>query len=149
MRLPRVRLSVRSLMVLVLVIGVGLGGPIHRAQGQSDAVAAIKRAGGKVAYNGPGLPQPSGPDWVRRTLGPDFLDTVTYVNLQGAQCDDQALRAACRLPWLEELVVVNTGVTDEGAEDLGKLRRLRSLDYRLNRTTPRPLRHIAEMTELR
>jgi Leucine-rich repeat (LRR) protein len=141
-------------MALVLVIGLGLGWTAHRAHVQRDAVAAIKRSGGIVAYNiqwtpVPGRPKPSGPDWVRRTLGPDFLDTVTYVNLQGARCDDQALRAACRLPWLEELVVVNTGVTDEVADDLGRLKHLRSLDFRLNRTTARPLRHIAEMSELR
>ena len=72
------------------------------------------------------------------TFGPDFLDTIKCVRLQGAQCGDEALRAACRLPWLEELTVLNTGVTDAGAEDLGRLKHLRSLDFRLNRTTAGP-----------
>jgi hypothetical protein len=144
-------------MVLVLVVGGGLGWAIHRAQVQREAVARIKGAGGEVAYswqrsNGMSIipmPKPPWPDWVRRRLGPDLLDTVTYVSLQGEQCDDEALRAACRLPWLEELTVLNTSVTDASAEDLQRLTNLRSLDLRLNRITPRPLRHIGDMSELR
>ena len=121
------------------------------------AVAEIKRAGGGIAYswqwaNGlPVLPsrKPPWPDWVRRLLGPDFLDTVTYVRLYGKEFDDESLRAACRLPWLEELIVVNAGVTDAGAEDLRQLTNLRSLSLSLNRITNRPLRHIGKMSELR
>ena len=89
---------------------------------------------------GLGTPQP---------LGPDFLDNVTYVFLQGDQCDDESLRAACRLPWLEELSVVNTGVTDASAEDIRYLTNLRSLDLRLNRITSRTLRHIGGLSDLR
>jgi hypothetical protein len=84
-----------------------------------------------------------------RTVGQDYFDTVTYVRLLGQQCDDSAFRAACRLPRLEELIVVDTSVTDDGAEDLRLLTNLRSLDIRLNRITPRPLRHIGAMSELR
>jgi internalin A len=144
-------------MALVLVFGGGLGWVIHRARVQRDAVAAIKRTGGEIAYDwqrskgSPVIPRPKPPwpDWVRRILGPDFFDNVTYVRLQGAQCDDATLRAACRLPWLEDLIVLNTSVTDAGAEELRQLRNLRSLDLRLNRITSRPLRHIGEMSELR
>jgi internalin A len=86
---------------------------------------------------------------VRRSLGPDFIDTVALADLRGTQCDDGSLRAACRLPWLEELTVSNTVVTDAGAEDLRQLKKLRSLDLTLNKFTGRPLRHIGGMTELR
>jgi hypothetical protein len=151
------RISVRGLMILVLIVATGLGWVIHRARVQRDAVAVIKRVGGHVGYSwqrakGAWIsppPEPRGPDWLRRTLGPDFLDTATYVFLQGEQCDDESLRAACRLPWLEELSIVHTGVTDASAEDIRHLTNLRSLDLRLNRITPRPLRHIAGMSELR
>ena len=84
-----------------------------------------------------------------RTLGPDFVDTVTCVDLVGEQCDDKSLRAACRVPWLEELSVLNTSVTDASAEDIRQLTNLRSLDLRLNAITSRSLRHIEQMTELR
>jgi Leucine-rich repeat (LRR) protein len=144
-------------MVLVLVVAGGLGWFIHRARVQRDAVAAIQRVGGGIAYSWQWSdgrpvsppPKPPWPDWVRRILGPDFLDTVTYVRLQGQQFDDEALRAACRLSWLEELIIVDTSVTDSGAESLRQLTNLRSLDLRLNRITSRPLRHIGGMSELR
>jgi Leucine Rich repeat len=153
----RLRLSVRGLMVLVLILGGGLGWFIYRARVQQEAVAAIQRVGGGIAYSwqwssgAPVFPppKPPWPIWVRRILGPDFLDTVAYVRLQGNQCDDEALRAACRLPWLEELIVVDTSVTDSGAENLRQLKNLRSLDLRLNRITARALRHIGGMTEMR
>ena len=144
-------------MTLVLIVGGSLGWVIHRAHVQRDAVAAIERVGGHVGYSwqwskGAPIsppPKPPGPAWVRHTLGPDFLDTVTYVFLQGEQCDDESLRAACRLPWLEELSVVNSGVTDASAEDIRHLTKLRSLDLRLNRITGRTLRHIGGLSELR
>jgi internalin A len=83
-------------------------------------------------------------------FGTDVFDTVTYVRLQGAECGDDALRAACRLPWLEELIILHSAATDAGAEDLGRLTHLRALDLRLNGAiTPRSLRHIGEMRELR
>ena len=153
----RLRYSVRALMALVLVLGVGMGWVIHRAQVQRDAVAAIDRVGGHFGYSWQRskgmwiipIPKPPWPDWVRRRLGPDFLDTVSYVFLQGEQCNDESLRSACRLPWLEELSVVNTSVTDASAEDLRHLKHLRSLDLRLNRITSRPFRYIGEMSELR
>jgi hypothetical protein len=40
------RFSVRGLIVLVLVIGVGLGWIVRRAHIQRDAVSAITKAGG-------------------------------------------------------------------------------------------------------
>jgi internalin A len=153
----RLRISVRGLMVLVLITGGGLGWVIHRAKVQRDAVAAIKRVGGHIGYSWQRskgtwvfpLPKSPWPDWVRGKLGPDFFDSVTYVYLQGEQCDDESLQATCRLPWLEELTVLNTSVTDAGAEDLRQLKNLRTLDLRLNRITSQPLQHIEDMSELR
>ena len=98
---------------------------IHRAQSsatpsrRSNASAGSSVTVGKEPMGPGSLLRPSPPDLIgcRRTLGPDFLDTATYVFLQGEQCDDASLRAACQLPWLEELNIVNTGVTDAAAEE--------------------------------
>jgi prepilin-type processing-associated H-X9-DG protein len=86
---------------------------------------------------------------VRRVLGPDVLDTVTYVRLARVQCDDEALRAACRLPWLQELIVENASATDSAVEAIRKLKQLRRLVLNQNDLTARPFRHVGEMTELR
>ena len=49
---PRwLRLSVRGLMVLTLIIGGGLGWLGRGARIQRNAVAAIQKAGGTVAYD--------------------------------------------------------------------------------------------------
>src|SRR4051812_31854710 len=113
MRVPRVRLTVRTMMVLVLVLGGVLGWVVHRARVQRDSIAVIRRDGGSIAYSwqwSNGSPVSSPPktpwaDWVRQRLGPDFVDTVNYVDLTGGRCGDESLRAACRLPRLEELTV--------------------------------------------
>jgi hypothetical protein len=143
-------------MALVLALGGGFGWVVHRAHVQRDAVVAIESVGGSVGYGrrNPGGVTTSRPDnpvavWVRRHLGRDFIETATSVHLMREQCDDETLRAACRLPWLEELWVEKTGATDLAAEDLQHLKRLRFLDLKLNRITGRPLRHIGEMNELR
>ena len=144
-------------MVLVLIAGGGFGWVFHRAKLQRDAVEAIERVGGTVGYswqraNGTWVsPRPQSPwtDWLRRELGPDFLDTVTHVSPVGGPCDDESLRAACRLPWLEELIVLNTSVTDASAEEIRELTNLRSLNLTLSAITSRSLRHIERMSELR
>jgi hypothetical protein len=51
MRVPRMRLSVRALLILVLILGSGFGWVAYRVRVQRDAVAAIKRAGGSVEYD--------------------------------------------------------------------------------------------------
>jgi hypothetical protein len=155
-RRRRLRFSVSGLMALVLILGRGLGWILYRARVQREAVAVIKRVGGQFAYNWrwsnamPIFPRPKGgwPESVRRTFDPDVLNTVTYVRLNGSECDDEALRAACRFLWLQALTVINTSVTDAGAEELWRLKILRTLDLRLNRISGRPPRRIGEMSEL-
>jgi internalin A len=153
----RLRISVRGMMVLVLIVGAGLGWVIYRARVQREAGAAIKRAGGDFEYSwqwSNGLPvfpppKPPWPEWVRQRLGPDLLDTVTYVNLTGQRCDDESLRAACRLPWLLELQVQNTSASDLAVGDIGNLKNLQHLVLNQKNITARTLRQVGEMTELR
>jgi hypothetical protein len=45
------RLSIRRLIVLVLLIGLGLGWMVRSAHTQRDAVTAIRKAGGLVKYD--------------------------------------------------------------------------------------------------
>ena len=62
-RLPRIRLSLRALMCLVLVFGCWVGWYVRTVQVQRDAVAAIKKAGGAVAY-----------DWEWGNYNSDIID---------------------------------------------------------------------------
>ncbi len=60
---PRLRISVRALMAVVLVLAVWLGYYVRSVHTQQDAVAAIQRAGGSVEY-----------DWKWGNYNPDILD---------------------------------------------------------------------------
>jgi hypothetical protein len=100
---------VRGLIVLVSVIGAGLGWIVREAQIQRDAVAAIKKNGGNVAYSWSfrdGISIPGGKPWAPRWLvdltGADYFGHVTVVELFPAATDAAIVQVAClsRLEYL-------------------------------------------------
>ena len=146
MRVPRVRMSVRALMVAVLVIGGGMGWAVYRARVQRDAVAAIERAGGRVVYapdwSGIG-PMPTGggrrpptrglrpwPNWLVDQLGPDLFYDVKKVALPGTGFANLEYEFAVanvgRLGGLEDLML-GGGLDDSDLVHLRGLTRLRRL----------------------
>src|SRR3954468_24090483 len=131
-RLP-VRLSVRTLMALVLLVGVALGWVVHRAQVQRNAVAAIERAGGGVYYEWQfkdGIPDVDGvprvPKWLVDLIGLDYFGSAVYVIFQQG-CRDQDLAQIGRLRQLERLDLGLSKVTDAGLVHLENLSRLQLL----------------------
>src|SRR4051812_36445745 len=85
-------LSLRSLLVLVLAIGCWPGWLVHSARIQREAVAAIRAAGGRVAYDWQRRKNPRGigdfvqrdkkppyPEWLVRLLGDDYFGHVVWV----------------------------------------------------------------------
>src|SRR5579863_3049030 len=101
-RRARVRVSVGTMMVLVLIIGGGLGWVVRRARIQRLAVAAIQDAGGGVTYDWNAAPasralprrppfrapQSNMKQWLVAQLGPDYFGDVKWVRL-GAQDVDE------------------------------------------------------------
>jgi hypothetical protein len=82
------RISIRSLVVLVLIVGVWLGWMVRAARIQREAVEANHMAGGKVSYDwewnyGVHLPggKPFVPRWLVDLLGPDYFGDLVYVYL--------------------------------------------------------------------
>ena len=57
---------------------VWLGVVVHRAREQREAVTAIESLGGKIEYD-----RPSGPDWLRRMIGDEYLLNVWAVDFTG------------------------------------------------------------------
>ena len=137
----QVRLSLRTVLYLVVVVGVGLGWLVHRATVQRDAVAAIRAAGGKAFYDwelttevtsyghAPRLnPQatPHWPEWLVDQLGPDYFGTIQQVIL-GSSSTDTTLAQVGRLGRLEDLDAPTGGrFTDAGLGHLRTLKHLRS-----------------------
>ncbi len=91
-RLSRMRLSLRAMMFLVMVFAIWFGRYVISVRVQRDAVAAIKTAGGSVAYDwewgtpyNPNIIDPNGkprvPKWLANLIGVDYVANVVSVNL--------------------------------------------------------------------
>ena len=133
----RFRLGLRSLLLLVLAIGSGLGWVVLGAREQRDLVAHIRSIGGAVGYEGERnrifadqvVAHRLWPAWLVRRLGPDYFHGVTNVNLLGAdrdKVDGDLLARICRLRPLKTLVLCESNKVADG--DLGNLRRLPNLE---------------------
>ena len=138
------RFRLRTLMLAVLVIGVGMGLYVNRVRRQQAAVAAIRQAGGNVYYD---YQQTDGyldvaresrvPDWLRKKLGNDWFHSVVNVNViyrndakgtsKTAPSNDDFLDALAQLPRLEALVMLHGTASDEGLEKISRVRHLKEL----------------------
>ena len=134
LRFPPLRLSVRLLMATILLLAIVLGWIVDCARIQREAVAAVRRAGGSVAYDcevdKDGMPRtkPLPLKWLIDSLGIDYVSNVAMASF-GGNADDAVLVQVGRLNHLERLGLSNNrGVTDAGLAHLKGLTRLRSLD---------------------
>jgi internalin A len=146
------RISVRTLIVLVLVVGVGLGWIGHRARVQRQAVAAIEKAGGAVSYDfqwyGLGIdpqtqPPEPWPKWLVDAVGIDYLSNVVDARFRGSEATDELMVEVGHLDHLKSLSLsyksggkiigdglpyINVRMTDAGLSHLSGLGRLRQLN---------------------
>jgi hypothetical protein len=127
------RFSLRALVVLILVIGAGLGWIVRSARIQRDAVAAIRRHGGSVLYDGEGGSRvyfdgrQFAPNWLVDHVGVDYFDNVVSVHLaQGGSAAD--LHDVGRLSHVMQLRLYGPFVTDAGLAELKRLTNLFLLD---------------------
>ena len=153
------RFSVRSLLVLVLVVGSLLGWLIYRVRAQCEAVAAIQKAGGFVVYrwkwrNGSvdRLGKPGVPGWLLQWLGPDFFYGVKRVDLVADFGDGADDRLMIRVAQLRDLEALNLhgdkDVTDVGLAHFEGLNQLRALDLSKSGVKDAGLIHLKGLTNL-
>ena len=123
----RFRLSIRSPLLLVLVIVVALpftwlAIALTKARAQKEAVKAILDVAGwtcadwQVDDSPLPLPnaEPPEPRWLRNLLGPEFFDTVVRVYLSHPRVTDASLDALRDLSQLKWLDVEHSHITDVG-----------------------------------
>ena len=116
----RLRLNMRTAMILVAVLGTVLGWLAHGANTQRDAVAAIRRAGGRVVYDGeprammPGQKQNAWSSlrlryralgWLVDRVGIDYFDHPAHVSLPAQSRLDEAMAHVGRLRRLDRLFI--------------------------------------------
>ena len=144
------RLGVRGLIVVVLLIGGCMGWIVRSGRIQREAVAAVQRAGGSVAYDyqrtvSGGKP---GPRWLLDYIGIDYLDNVFSVSLSG-KATDQLMWHVGHLAHLELLSLDGSRVTDAGLVHLQGLHELRRLWLSRTKITDEGLRHVSGLIKLR
>jgi hypothetical protein len=134
--LKRLRFSLRGLISLILVIGLGLGWLTHiarEASVQRAAVLAIHRTGGVAMYEWEwknrryiGRGAPWWPQWLVDRVGIDYFGTVRMAVI-GERGSDLDMALIGQLTRLEGLIIASPKVSDAGMEHLKGLNRLESL----------------------
>ena len=115
--------SLRTLMVLMLVLGCGLAWfarEVQRAWAQRDAAVAIRKLGGRVenvAVSGGMIP--TAVAWLGGLIDHDLSGYVDTVSLKGTRVSDAGLVHLQRLTQLTELYLSDTQVSDTGVRISG------------------------------
>ncbi len=154
----RRRRAIASTLVVAALSLVVLYGSWESVVGpQRDAVAAIQKAGGSVAYdwewaNGRPAPpgaQPPWRSWVVKTFGPDAFGRVVAVNSIGGDADDALMTHIGCLHHLEWLYLNGRILTSTGFAQLENLTALETLVLPNHRFSDDDLAHLAGMTKLK
>jgi hypothetical protein len=130
--------SLRTMMVLVLVFGVGFGWlafQVQRTQVEQKAATAIEELGGWVEF--------------RPASGDDLSGYVTGVQLGDTQVTDTGLAHLRGLTQLRWLYLHNTQVSDAGLAHLGGLTQLVNLDLDNAQVSDLGLVHLRGLTNIR
>jgi internalin A len=164
------RINVRTMIILVLAFGGGLGWLARTdrlAREQQSIVAALRNAGGIVLYNIPmretrlpngeiqGEENSGWPRWIRSRVAPDYFFCVgeVYFNLPRpgifGGATDELLSGVRRFDGLGALRIHGPGVTDAGFAELEHLKKIRFLSLNETRVTDEGLKHLRGMTTLR
>ena len=125
------RFGLRTLLIALSVLCVWLGFKVNAARRQREAVQAILKAGGTVAYDYqmvpvalPGYAEtfnidrnavPSAPSWLRSVFGDDFFCNVIYVGFQGTGADFELVRFE-DLPSIRRIIIRSIPTASSGAQ---------------------------------
>jgi hypothetical protein len=152
------RFSVRTMMIAVLVAAVALSWPIRRANIQRRAVAALKKAPGKVyiaydfEYDGNWRVKhnasPWAPAWLRRLLGDEFFQEVDTVAVQ-SPASDETMEILGEFPRLRLLHLRDCSGIVDGLVQLRGMRNLETLELCGPSITDAKLAILSEMKHLR
>lgn len=140
--------SLRSLLVLVTLLALGLGWFVRRVEPQRRAVAKVQSLGGSCHFDSPLENSGAVRRFLRRGLGPAFVDPVVDVDLSYSRAVDGDLACLQTVPGLKSLDLYATQVTDTGLARLQHLHDLESLNLGRTRITDAGLAALAELQAL-
>ena len=147
------RLSVRSLIILVLIIGAWFGWLVRSARLQREAVTAIEKSGGTAHYNwtfNDGAFIEEGKPWAPSRLidlfGIDHFGHVTYVRLRTTT--DDLLAHVASLDRVQHLSISDESEINAGLAHLSGLTELTELTLRSAPVSDAGLAHLKRLTRL-
>ena len=158
----RIRFSLRTLFLLLIIVGIWLDHRVTRATKQRLAVAEIQNVAEKYSpasieytyqFDATGKPvpnqEPLWPLWLREATGEDFFVTAIGVSLDGTTASDSDLIHLKGIPHLKRLDLEWTSVTDHGMQSLAKYKALERLDLQETKVSDAGLRYVADLSRLR
>jgi hypothetical protein len=128
--------SIRTVLVIVTLLCVGLSIWVAAAERPRRAVAAIKELGGRLGCTDKAGSGESFPiAFLRRWLPQAYFDEVVSVELGNTQVTDAGLAHLEGVTELQLLYLGNTQITDAGLVHLEGLTELRSLGLTYTQVT--------------
>lgn len=153
----RRRYSVKSLLLLTLVVALGMAWArvqIIRAERQRHAMQVLIDAGATVESDfklgGPTAPPTAfdAPAWLRRLIGNDVVRAVRRVKMHRHTIDAETHGYVANLPQLEFLELFVTELQPASLTCLKELLALKHLALSGNRLSDEDLKQLANLTQL-
>jgi hypothetical protein len=141
--------SLRTLLVFVTLCAFAcswLAVKMRQAERQREAATAIEKLGGDIEWDN----KASGwPTWLRKVLGDDFFNSVSWVSLSYTGTTDAGLEHLKRFSQLRSLSLIYTRrVTDAGLGYVKGLSQLQELDLSAANITDAGLEHLKGLNQL-
>ncbi len=135
------RFSLRSLLLLVVVISIPLGWKVNRARNQRVVVEELQKLNAVIEYDYekvPGNPfirqPPPAPKWLTDLLGIEYFGDVVKVEVEGPQVNDETIALVARLPELHSAGFASRGgITDSGLVHFARMHKLEEAILSSNR----------------
>lgn len=162
----RLRISRRTLLISLCLLGIVAGIYVHRSLRQRRGVAAIRQFGGDTAYDyqlTSDFVFRNAPSWVparvRRSLGDDYFHSIIYVHmtygrdrlssLPGDAVDEEYLSQIAGFSRLKHLTLSSpASLTEAGARHVSCLHCLETLCLRHTDMTDESVRLLGELPRL-
>jgi hypothetical protein len=148
-------LTLRAAMLLIAVLAIALAWVVNLAHTRSEAVRAIRKAGGIVVFEDQTLPlgclpaKPWEPPWLRSWLGEELFRPVTQVAFYWQNHDLSVLDRLQAFPRLNAVFIDGIPMDDSGLYRLRGLRSLTFLSLQRAHITDAGLVYLRELDRLR
>jgi hypothetical protein len=153
-------LSLRALMLLVAVVGIGLGWVANKICWQRAAKASIEGIGGRVWYDWSeeeiGRSQPPGPRWLRRIIGDELFQEISGAWLDEFQpsrsyatSKDVLERVVLGAPRIRRLIIGRDDMSETAYQVIGKLTSLEDLSLTKHAPTDVGVSFLTNLTGLK